>query len=688
VIDAFKKPHFGIQWQAFLLTSMVLTGMFIFVLLVLMQANQKQFETAVQFIFDRNERQFHALLDVEGEKVSQLAQFTARNNEIANLLNTNSSIQKGEHLDQLIEHLTMKLEVEYGVDSVVLFDTQAKLLSLSGESAQEEFVERILETRSRMWRLHCDVFCSIEAGAPIFNHRGVLGVVVLREPLRNYMEEFYQVTKVDTALMAQGYKLFNYVEHIKPWETNLVDLTNPEITRPILLEAQSLISAEQLSKSGNIVEVADALFHIQTFKLDENQVLVAQDVTRVATLIDSTLSNILWMMISGIVVAEVLLILVLWRPMTKLRRTTEVLPYLSSRNYAVARKGLESVKSNRLVHDETEILRLTATKLCDELESMQKQLDTRAAELEKRSREFERERDFVNQLFDTMHAIILIQDSDGYIRQTNRYTEHVTGYNQDYLVGIHFAKLLDPSENLDSIILGIKKISKKDRGEYQHEAAVITHDQRLRFLAWRHVPLINKFTGNRQTLSIAVDISGRIEAETELAWLARHDSLSGLYNRHAFEEALHNCFAEQTSDGVNFGIVFLDLDDFKNVNDTYGHNKGDELIRQAAEALKFCSRDTDFVARMGGDEFALIIQNFHSFDLERICERIINQLSSIEIAPEVKCAASVGVAVCTPFTASPEMLLSNADSAMYQAKQAGKNCYVVFDGKVRITDDY
>ena len=678
-----QRPNVSIKWQAFFLTSLVLGAMFATVLWAFTNATKHQFDSAIETIIERNQDQFNALLHVEGEKTTQLALSSARSDGLGELIST----QDFEQLASVISDINWNLQVEYGIENVSVYDAYARELSLGTVTSNLEFVKSILFREQSHWQLDCSSHCMINAGAPILFNGKVVGATILSEPLSNHLLRFFQITGINTALFSKQFQLYRFSEHLQEWNHNLIAITNPDQTRPIIDMALTRFSFEQLNARQHFIEHEGKTYLLRSFPLERDQVLSIHDVSTAKEISERTVSDMRWMLFICLIVAECLLLLVLWRPMTRLRRTTSILPSLASKNYEQAKVDFAKLGTNRFVNDEAELLRITASKLCTELESMNEQLEKRASELETRSRELVLERDFVNQLFDTMHALIIIQDREGYIRQTNHYTASLTGYSQDELKGMHFARLLDPSICLDSVVREVKGIALRDDGEYQHEAAVMTQQGRLRFLAWRHVPLINKKTGSRQILSIALDISGRIEAESELAWLAKHDTLSGLHNRHAFEERLAECFAENASmllgeqqSQAPFAVMFIDLDEFKAINDTYGHHTGDQMIKAVSKVLKEQSRDSDFVARMGGDEFAIIVRNFHRYDLDRISKRILSKLTSVVIEPSIGCSASIGVAVYSAFSPKPEILIGNADSAMYQAKQAGKNRYVIFDG--------
>jgi diguanylate cyclase (GGDEF)-like protein/PAS domain S-box-containing protein len=179
------------------------------------------------------------------------------------------------------------------------------------------------------------------------------------------------------------------------------------------------------------------------------------------------------------------------------------------------------------------------------------------------------------------------------------------------------------------------------------------------------------------------DISVRIALESELRLRAWHDPLTGLANRTLFVERVGAALARDAAD-PSFAVVFLDLDDFKSVNDTLGHAAGDLLLRGIGERLLTCVRPGDTVARFGGDEFALLLEDASPVVAESVAQRIIDEL--VEpfriLEQEIHARASVGVALAGGME-SAEDLLSGADAAMYVAKARGKSRYEVFESQMR-----
>ena len=177
---------------------------------------------------------------------------------------------------------------------------------------------------------------------------------------------------------------------------------------------------------------------------------------------------------------------------------------------------------------------------------------------------------------------------------------------------------------------------------------------------------------------MAAEVSSR---ELKISWLARHDVLTGLANRTVFAEALQREIARAHRDGTSFAVLYLDLDHFKDINDTLGHPIGDLLLQSVAERLRANVRETDTVSRFGGDEFALIATELRQRgDAAILAEKVLAIMSepvSLQ-GMEVRSGATIGIAVYGPESADAEALLSHADIALYRAKSEGRGTYRFF----------
>ncbi|TBL81689.1 sensor domain-containing diguanylate cyclase [Paenibacillus thalictri] len=177
------------------------------------------------------------------------------------------------------------------------------------------------------------------------------------------------------------------------------------------------------------------------------------------------------------------------------------------------------------------------------------------------------------------------------------------------------------------------------------------------------------------------NISEQRRIEGELARMAYYDPLTGLPNRRLFQDRYHQALLSAKRYERRIALLYLDLDDFKSINDTYGHNIGDQLLKITASRLINSLRDPDTVCRLGGDEFIVLLQQFEAnSDIEKIARRMIDSLSQLIYIQsyEITIGCSIGAAIYPDDSQNGETLMQMADSAMYMSKKCGKNCFQLY----------
>jgi diguanylate cyclase (GGDEF)-like protein len=190
-----------------------------------------------------------------------------------------------------------------------------------------------------------------------------------------------------------------------------------------------------------------------------------------------------------------------------------------------------------------------------------------------------------------------------------------------------------------------------------------------------------KFELRRQGDELRVTLEQRETLAEELRYQATHDSLTGLANRATFMEAIRCALESSSPDTSGVAVLFLDVDDFKFVNDRLGHGAGDELLVALANRLRGALRSGDIAARLGGDEFAVLVVGVDDEDEMRdVARRILESIRSTfgVSGTRVEVHSSLGIAIATT-DGSPDQLVRNADTAMYAAKRRGKDRYEIFD---------
>ena len=186
----------------------------------------------------------------------------------------------------------------------------------------------------------------------------------------------------------------------------------------------------------------------------------------------------------------------------------------------------------------------------------------------------------------------------------------------------------------------------------------------------------------------STNIDDRKKAESQLTYLVGHDTLTGLSNRVEFMNHLERAIVQSKADpDYTFAVLFLDLDRFKIINDSLGHQIGDKLLIEITKRLKSCLRQNDIVARLGGDEFTVLLTNIRDREnVVNIAERFLNSLANpFQIDTyEVFTSASIGIVILDEINRLPEDFLRDADTAMYRAKASGKNRFEIFDREMQI----
>ena len=219
--------------------------------------------------------------------------------------------------------------------------------------------------------------------------------------------------------------------------------------------------------------------------------------------------------------------------------------------------------------------------------------------------------------------------------------------------------------------------------QFQSEHRVRREDGNYRWMLSRGLAVMDSNRHVYRMTGSLTDVTDQKHAEKKLLHNAFHDALTGLPNRVLFMERLTHALTKvKEGEGYTFGVLFLDLDRFKVVNDSLGHQIGDQLLIATARRLESCLRPGDIVARLGGDEFAIILEHVkHVSDAVQAAERIRERLA----APfnlsghEVFISASIGIALNQTASEAPDELLRNADTAMYRAKDQGRGCFELFD---------
>jgi diguanylate cyclase (GGDEF)-like protein/PAS domain S-box-containing protein len=285
----------------------------------------------------------------------------------------------------------------------------------------------------------------------------------------------------------------------------------------------------------------------------------------------------------------------------------------------------------------------------------------------------------LEQIIDTTPILINATDRNGKFLFLNSYQAALFGREPEQLVGRSISEIMEPDlvereAHRNNVIL------ETGNSIPNFEEKFVSEGIELIFQCNKS-PLLNKDNQTIGILTTGLDITARKFAEEHRTHLALHDMLTGLPNRTLLAQKMRTAIDESNASGKAAALLLLDLDRFKVINDTRGHQTGDVLLRQVAERLISALDSNGFAARIGGDEFAIVLQNLdNNSSAADICTKLLAKIGEPYTIGGVEqtIGASIGVARIPEDGTSPDELLRLADLAMYEAKASGRNCFCFF----------
>ncbi|EXI76080.1 MAG TPA: EAL domain-containing protein [Candidatus Accumulibacter phosphatis] len=296
-------------------------------------------------------------------------------------------------------------------------------------------------------------------------------------------------------------------------------------------------------------------------------------------------------------------------------------------------------------------------------------------------------------LVDHSPDFIYTLDRNGCFIFVNGRVEALLGYSREELLGQHYSLIVHP-DDLEHARFAFNERRIGDRASTNVEIRLQSRTQGVRHFENRTIVAILSSQGLYAasdgpanlhfmgTSGVARDITERKKAEETIAFQAFHDILTGLPNRSLFKDRLGVALKQARRRNRRVGVMFLDIDRFKLVNDTYGHQEGDELLKSFAQRAASCLRSGDTLARQGGDEFTVMLPELGcGEDAVVIAAKMLSELRRpFKIAGiDFLATVSIGIALYPDNGETPEILLRNADIAMYQIKGQGKNGYLQYN---------
>jgi len=279
--------------------------------------------------------------------------------------------------------------------------------------------------------------------------------------------------------------------------------------------------------------------------------------------------------------------------------------------------------------------------------------------------------------------IVLDAKTRAFIEVNERVCD-MFGYTREEMLGLHIDELSTAVAPLDCPDANVRMAAANNGDAQTFEWSCRTKQGRH---FWMEVSLRHaEIAGRDVVIATGRDVTDRKQSEAQMLYMARHDKLTGLANRSVFVQAVRAAIQRAGREAHRFAVLYLDLDHFKDINDTLGHPIGDLLLQMVATRLKNCLRENDTVSRFGGDEFAVIATIGEPADAAAVAEKLLHAVAdSFTIrGNEIRTGTSIGIDVFGPDSPHAETLLSHADVALYRAKSEGRGTYRFFTDEMDV----
>ena len=678
-----KNISFGLIWKAlFAVTiSTVLASGCIFVL--------------GQYIYNKNHAQ---RIDSRHQQYEQafssvITQLKQKETElgwlIPSFISADIPREKGlTEITRLINSNWFKIELESDIQSIFLFDAVGQLKGEWGgiihrQALLSTWLKDVIDDEQSHNKIVCDTNCFQYHAIPFLHNGEFAGIFVFASSINEIVLQMKEITKADIGILikASNTPYEQQQSSLPLWSLKIPALTNFSKNYTLLEALQRSYPKAIPDKSISYV-FDDKTYDIFIIPFGDDaslaKLVVIDNITQELLEKQNAVDLYVVSGLSSILLSGIILFLLFIRPTAKLKKIINLLPLLAEKKYSEVEQSLPELKERRLLADEIDVLDSAAHHLIATLTKLDSDVEQRNLTLLERSNELQNERNFVSNILDTAQVLIMRLDQLGKILSINQYGKKLTGYDEEVLVSKYlFTDLICDNESDDLLNGVIPDLLDKKYATYKHDSALSSLKGDKLYISW-FFTVIHNVDAEPEILVVGLDLTERRAVETQLAWLADHDPLTGLFNRRRFDNELHRVLIEAERFKHNCALIFFDVDQFKYINDSSGHKVGDQLLSKIAEQLKLAVRKTDIIARFGGDEFVVLSPQITQEGAESLINKVFSQVMDVEVVlGEVlhKVSISAGLLMFPVEGYTGQDLMASVDIAMYKAKELGRGMW-------------
>lgn len=680
--DPRDRAFLGLHWKGFFWISLLLIGLSAAFYVLNYRHLLSQFRDQRQAEVRVLHRQIEGLLTRNSDRLIRLSGALAAMSDLTGLLRAQDGHRTPRNVLPLgFAGLGYEMDVQridlYSLNGDRVWRWNQSDTSPPEDSWTKAPIDQVRREERPLTLLSCHQVCLLHAFVPVLAEGKNVGVVAVGQLVADFVIEFQVITQTDIALVMPASA--NSGAELPPWNARITALTNSERMTPLLQRLSRHYANPEELVDGHLITWNGKTYDIRAIPLSrimpaqEGHFVLISDVSESLAGIRNAARQGLFVTAGALAGAELFLLYLVGVPLRRLEHFALTLPLLAQGDHAKARERFSLRRRPLRLRDEIDIL-------CDSAVELSHRLERNTRELAEKNHQLAVDRDFIRGLLATAQVMVMTQTRTGVIRSANAFTSNLTGCSIEDLLGRNFSDLVGNAENADEIMRQLEALSTHGKS-FEHEHDLVGQDGERRRIVWVHTPLNEEHSDGTAVLSVGLDVTERAKAESRVRWLASHDTLTGLVNRQRFQEELGHALAEALRTEMTSALFLLDVDHFKEVNDSSGHAAGDELLRTIAEEIRARTRKSDIVARLGGDEFAVLMPRIDARGAESFARELNDRIKNrpfIYGDKYYRLGVSIGVALLPQHGSDIEALISNADKAMFEAKRSGRSRYAVF----------
>ncbi len=580
----------------------------------------------------------------------------------------------------------------WDIENINFFDKSGRLVKFWGEPLADlnGGVQSVLKNEIPENKIICPDTCLQQVIIPIMGQSEIIGALSITRSFSDVLIKYRNATKSDVGTLIERQNESKKLSSraYKAWNYELIGMTSPEINIELFSYFSKYYTREDFLNPGKRIEYKNSVYEVHLLPIQQKSssknppyYLLVDNITTDILHLNSDLKRIWLYSGLGMFVA----LFAIWASLHFfLRRITtlsKALPLLSLKKFDDFRKQIPSSERGS-GYDELDKLGQTALNLSYQLESLEQNVRGQTFTLLEKSQELAKERDFVRQLIDLAPIIIIIQELNGIILSINLSGLEALEAESNAILGKVFDVFIPETDTEH-----LNKLNRLRNADYdeliQQDGQLVTESGKTRDISWVHKRInLKEYENDEVILTLGIDISERKVAEARNIRMAYYDYLTGLGNRRKFHEEFVQQLATAERYEYHLALLYMDLDRFKEINDTSGHEAGDNFLKMVANILKSAIRSTDLLCRLGGDEFTILMPYADIDGLDHIANKINSVLKTQVFTysgKSFKPSASIGISIFPLHGNTVNELIANADLAMYRAKELGRGQYHLFD---------